>query len=163
MYGEFADFCKVHSIELSPISTYNARANLAERPHSGINKLLNLLETDSKNVDEDIFNFVQSYNILPKESGFAPLEVLKGGILPRECVEELGTSATKQSDLSARSLIEEVWQSRNVSKLERTSPNMVKPKFQVGDRVVWRAQVNPSMMKTARGTVQACNATSALV
>ena len=37
------------------------------------------------------------------------------------------------------------------------------PKFSVGDCVVWRAQVNPSTIKTAKGSVVACNLTSALV
>ena len=163
IHGEFADFCRTHSIEIGPIATYNAKANLAERSHSGINKLINLLETDSNDVDEDIFNFIQSYNILPKESGLSPLEVLKGGLLPAECVEEFGTVAVRQSDLSAKSFIEEAWQARNTSKLLKTSPNPVKPKFSVGQKVIWRAQVNPSTIKTASGVIVACNVTSALV
>ena len=163
IHGEFAEFCKSHSIELAPIATYNAKANMAERPHSGINRLINLMETDSSNIDEDIFNFIQSYNVLPKASGFCAIEILKGGILPQECVEEFDSATVRHSDLSARNFIEEIWQSKNTARLEKTSPKLGIPKFSAGDKVVWRAQINPSTMKTARGSVVACNLTSALV
>ena len=85
--GDFAAWCKNHGIQILPVATYNPCSNLAERPHSQINKAINLLESNTKNIEEDLFNFAMSHNVLPKRAtgGYSPLEILKGGFLPKEC------------------------------------------------------------------------------
>ncbi len=40
--------------------------------------MINNVESDGAEIDGDILDFVMSHNILPKASGYSPLEVLKG-------------------------------------------------------------------------------------
>ena len=121
------------------------------------------IETDSANVDEDLFCFVLSHNVLPTRMGFSPLEVLKGGNLPPECVEGLDMPVPVKSEMSAFNFMSEIWSKRNEQKLADTKPLEVLPAFPKGSPVVWRAQINPSTIKTAKGVVVDASPTAALV
>ena len=90
-------------------------------------------------------------------------EILKGGVLPPECIEEFSDSKPKASELTARQLIDQVWETRSVPNLDRTSSSLESPKFKSGDKVIWRAQINPAMVKSAKGVVLAATVTAALV
>ena len=163
IHGEFAEFCKLHGIQIKPIRAYNAQANLAERPHSAINRLINNISTSSKNIDEDIFCFVTSHNLLPKSLGFSPIEVLKGGHIPPECVEDFTNVQPKQSELSASQFLAEVWEKRNLSKLDKTQPSSEAKAFERGTRIKWQAQINPGTFKTAKGVVVDSTPTACLI
>ena len=59
--------------------------------------------------------------------------------------------------------VNEVWSSRNVGKLDKTAPLEASPDFGEGDTVIWRAQINPTTIKTATGKVVAMSPTAALI
>ena len=75
-------------MEIKPISNYNPRANVAERHHRQINRMLDESYSSSATIEDDIFSFCQAHNLLKKRAtGFAPFEVLKGQ-LPRELISD---------------------------------------------------------------------------
>ena len=116
-------------------------------------------------VTNDIFNFIMSYNLLPKRKGFSPIEVLKGGILPQECLLDLSdkSAPSKQSSLSAGKFIEEIWEFRSAPKLDAMKPNRKQHEFKVGDQVIWQAQINPATFRRDKGTIQHTTPTAALI
>ena len=81
-------------------SIYNPAANRAERPHSQLNRVLNLCEKEGvKFTGEDLLRFSWTNNLLPKRiTKCSPVEVLFGGVpsgildddLEEECQETKG-------------------------------------------------------------------------
>ena len=114
-------------------------------------------------MDEDLFNYAISHNCLPNKTGYSPIEILKGGVFPAECVDEFSDIQPKASEISARCVHEEAWEARNVEKLNRVESSIESPKFKTGDQVIWKAQINPTTIKTSKGTVIDSTLTAALV
>ena len=84
-------------------------------------------------------------------------------MLPSECIGDFETTTPVHSDLSAFEFLSDIWEKRNVDKLASTDPSPVLPSFLKGANVIWRAQVNPSTIKTAKGVVVDASPTAALV
>ena len=160
--GDFAVWCKNHGIQILPVATYNPCSNLAERPHSQINKAINLLESNTKNIEEDLFNFAMSHNVLPKRAtgGYSPLEILKGGFLPKECIDGFSVEAPSHSKKTAKQVFDEVWATRNEKNLLKTPPIAPKLKFDLGQKIIF---IKPDTVVKQNGKVLQINDTTALV
>ena len=79
--SEFREFCKRLNIRLTFTSIYNPAANRAERPHSQLNRALDLCEKEGvKFTSEDLIRFSWTNNLLPKRiTKKSPVEILFGG------------------------------------------------------------------------------------
>ena len=126
-----------------PSLCYNPQANRAERHHRDINRMLDESYSTGATIEDDIFNFCQTHNLLKKRStGMAPIELLKGH-LPIELVDDLYSGMTlPQPSKSAVQLIQDAWESRNTHNLEKTTPTSEPHNFLSGKRVIWSIGVN---------------------
>ena len=141
--GPFQVWCKKVGIDIVPTSLYNPRANRAKRHHRDINRMLDLSYSTAGTIEDDMFQFCQSHNLLKKRStGYAPFELLKGH-LPAELVDDLYDGAElAQLSFPARKMIEEAWESRNVKNLAKTLPSQEAVDALVDKNLIWDLGVN---------------------
>ena len=119
--GEFARWCKSKNIEIRPTSCYNPQANLAERHHRQINRMLDNSYSTASTVNDDIFEFCHAQNLLKKRStGLAPFEILKGHIPPELVSDIYAGPHFSQPTIPATEILRKAWEDRNLSKLEKT-------------------------------------------
>ena len=136
--GPLKIFADKNDISIKPSSPYNPPANLAERHHSSINRLINLSFPNYEEAGQDIFDFVISYNATPLDHGFSPYEVLKGH-LPVEClpVEMTDDAERTKQQLTAQQIIDKVYDKRSEKIIDKL-PTQEKPdNFVIGQRALW--------------------------
>ena len=164
--GPLKIFGDNNSIKIRPSSVYNPTANLSERHHSNINKIINLADKPTfQEANQIIFDFTTSHNSLPSKHGFSPYEVLKGQ-LPVECLPvELGMDLDTPSKqkLTASQIVENVWQSRCKNIIEKLPINEKAVPFKEGQRVSWNLKLPTGGLKLFTGTIHGLNPSSVLL
>ena len=165
IHGVFEKFCKSNNIQLNSITSYNPTANLVERHHSSLNRLIKLSQPNYEEVQQDILDYVLTYNTIPSRHKFAPYEVLKGH-LPLECLPiEFDADLEKPltQNLPAQVIIEQMWQSRNEPNFLKTKSSSGRERFPTGSSVEWCIKLNTGIVKYVQGLVLSTNETSAYV
>ena len=164
--GPLKNFGDANSIKIRPSSVYNPTANLSERHHSNINKIINLADKPTfQEANQIIFDFTTSHNALPNKHGFSPYEVLKGQ-MPIECLPiELGLDldSPPKQNLPASQIVEKVWQSRSKAIIEKLPVNQKAVPFKEGQRVSWNLKLPTGGLKLFTGTIQSLNPSSVLL
>ena len=160
--GEFESFCRRNDIAISSITPYNPCANPVERHHSNLNRLINLANPDAKEVEQDILDYILSYNSIPSKYKYAPYEVLKGH-MPKECIpSEFEIEDHPKQSLTALDIIDKVWSNRNLDNLAKTKP-VLKELFPKDTKIQWSIKLNTGISKQLKGKVIFTNLTSAFI
>ena len=163
--GALKTFCDAVDIQIKPSSVSNPTANVSERHHSNINKIINLATPTFQDANNIIFNYTTSYNTLPATHGFIPYEVLKGH-LPLECLpSELDVDLDKEvtQELTSPEIIKKVWQIRSKKSIDKLPDEEREQKFQEGQRVIWQLKLPTGGLKLYPATVVDINPSSALL
>jgi len=100
----------------------------------------------------------------PGKFNFSPYEILKGH-LPHECIPiEFETDLDHYTDtkLSARNIIDKVWENRNIINLNKTKASS-DGRFKIGNNVKWIIKLNNGSKKIIKAIVKNFNETSCLL
>ena len=142
---------------------YHPQANPSERPHSGLNKVKDILDRQGIKLDKtDIIRFSWSNNLCPKRStGKAPVQILYGsyplGISDDVIQEQLTTHENNP-------VCENVIQMLNTKAMNGmlNSQNKTPENLENGTKLTWRVKTRAGKL-TREAVVITCNQTSVFV
>ena len=161
--GPLKSFADKNDISIKPSNPYNPPANLSERHHSSINRLINLSFPNFEEAGQDIFDFCLSYNATPLKHGFSPYEVLKGQ-LPVEClpVEMVNDAKRLKQPLTAQEIVDKVYDIRGKEVIDKLPTKEKIDNFEIGQKALWNIKLPTGGLKTFNVKIKARNPSSLL-